>query len=178
MVVRINHVSSFDLVDRLVPYFDPRRKTLVNDQHILLTEVYGFVRTADVYNFIRHTGNTERCARLLTCLASWRNPTEPSDGLTFVKVLDNARSNPCLAAASRCDDQSVASFGPLYCFLLVFSQIHNFGNLPLRLLLHSRRRGLCRPHGRLRRHSLAAGGRGGTLDCVVAYFPSSSFRNA
>lgn len=97
----------------------------IHDQHILLTEVYGFMRTADVYNLVIHTGNTERCSRLLACLAGWRNPPEPSDGLTFVKVFDNARSNPCLAAACRCDDQTIASLGPLYCILLVFSQIHN-----------------------------------------------------
>jgi len=36
-------------------------------------------------------------------------------------VLDDARSNPRFTAASRCDDQAVASLGPLYCVLLVVS---------------------------------------------------------
>ncbi|MFN9900473.1 MAG: hypothetical protein ACK55Z_17130 [bacterium] len=48
--------------------------------------------------------------------------------------------------------------------------------MPLRPLLHSERRGLCRPHGRLRRQALAADEECGT--CVVPRFSSSSFRNA
>ena len=98
----------------------------INNQHILLTEVYGFVRTADFDNLVRYASNLERCARLLACLAGWGNPTEPSDGLTFVKVLDDARGNPCLAAASGCDDKAIARLGPLDRFLLVVSQIHSF----------------------------------------------------